>query len=57
MQSITALAHLKACILYFIDISETCSYSIEQQVSLFNNIKPLFKNKPLVIVLTKIDLR
>lgn len=57
MQSITALAHLKACILFFIDISEQCSYSIEQQISLFNNIKPLFKNKPLVIALSKIDLR
>ena len=56
MQSITALAHLNACILYFIDISETCGYTIEQQISLFKNIKPLFQAKPLVIVLTKIDL-
>jgi nucleolar GTP-binding protein len=56
MQSITALAHLNACILYFIDISETCGYTIEQQISLFKNIKPLFQHKPLVIVLTKIDL-
>lgn len=57
MQSITALAHLKACILFFIDLSEQCSYSIEQQVGLFNSIKPLFKNKPLCIVLSKNDLR
>jgi len=56
MQSITALAHLNACILYFIDISETCGYTIEQQISLFKNIKPLFQHKPLVIVLSKIDL-
>jgi nucleolar GTP-binding protein len=33
MQSITALAHLRAAILYFVDISESCGYSIEQQVS------------------------
>ena len=57
MQSITALAHLKACILYFIDISETCGYSIDQQLSLFENIKPLFAKKPLVIVITKTDLK
>ncbi len=57
MQSITALAHLKACIMYFIDISETCGYTIPAQIQLFNNIKPLFKNKPLVIVLTKTDLK
>jgi len=56
MQSITALAHLNACILYFIDISETCGYTIEQQVSLFKNIKPLFQAKPLVMVLSKVDL-
>jgi len=28
MQAITALAHLKACILFFIDISESSGYSI-----------------------------
>jgi nucleolar GTP-binding protein len=57
MQSITALAHLKASILYFIDISEECGYSIEQQVTLFNSIKPLFTGKPIHVVLNKIDKR
>ena len=57
MQSITALAHLKACILFFIDISETCGYSIDQQISLYERIKALFSNKPVVIVFTKIDLK
>jgi nucleolar GTP-binding protein len=27
MQSITALAHLKSCVLYLIDPSEQCGYS------------------------------
>lgn len=57
MQSITALAHLKACILFFIDISETCGYTIDQQVSLFLNIKPLFVNKPVLLIFSKIDLK
>lgn len=57
MQAITALAHLDAAILYFIDISEQCGYSLETQLSLFNSIRPLFKNKPIVIVLNKIDLQ
>jgi len=57
MQSITALAHLRASILFFIDISELCGYSIEQQVNLFNSIKPLFTGKPILIVLNKIDAR
>ena len=57
MQTITALAHLDACILFFIDVSENCGYSIAQQVSLFDSIRPLFKNKPLVIIANKTDLR
>ena len=57
IQTITALAHLDACILYFIDVSENCGYSIAQQVSLFDSIRPLFKNKPLVIIANKTDLR
>lgn len=56
MQSITALAHLRACVLFFVDISETCGYSIAQQLSLFESIRPLFANKPVSLVLNKIDL-
>jgi nucleolar GTP-binding protein len=56
MQSITALAHLRSCILFLIDVSEHCGYSIKQQVDLFHNIKPLFSGKPIILVLTKIDL-
>lgn len=56
MQAITALAHLNACILFLLDLSETCGYTIDQQISLFNNVKPLFQAKPLVIVLTKSDM-
>ncbi|KAJ1973380.1 Nucleolar GTP-binding protein 1, partial [Dimargaris xerosporica] len=55
MQSITALAHLRACVMFFIDLSEQCGYSIEDQVNLFNSIKPLFANKPTVLVTSKID--
>jgi len=57
MQAITALAHLQSTVLYFVDISETCGYSIKQQVALFHNIKPLFANKPLLIVANKTDLK
>jgi len=56
MQSITALAHLRACILFLIDISEHCGYSIKEQVDLFKHIKPLFAGKPLIVVMTKSDL-
>lgn len=56
MQAITALAHLRAAILYVMDVSEQCGYSIEQQVGLFNNIKALFANKPLMVCVNKIDV-
>eukprot|EP01059_Diplonema_ambulator_P028383 TRINITY_DN47168_c0_g1_i1.p1 TRINITY_DN47168_c0_g1~~TRINITY_DN47168_c0_g1_i1.p1 ORF type:complete len:682 (+),score=276.96 TRINITY_DN47168_c0_g1_i1:88-2046(+) len=56
MQSITALAHLKATVLYFMDISCQCGYSVDQQVSLFKNISPLFSQKPLLVVLNKCDV-
>ena len=57
MTAITALAHIPATILFFLDVSETCGYSIEQQVALFHSIKPLFKNKPLLVILNKTDAR
>ena len=56
MQSITAMAHLRACILYFMDLSEQCGYSVAAQVQLFNSIKPLFANKPVLLVINKIDI-
>jgi len=56
MQAIAALAHLKAAILYVMDISEQCGHTIGQQIALFESIKPLFANKPLLVVLNKIDV-
>jgi len=56
MQSITAMAHLRAVILYFMDLSEQCGHTVEQQLSLFKNIRPLFANKPLVLVVNKVDI-
>ncbi|KAL6785755.1 NGB1 [Auxenochlorella protothecoides x Auxenochlorella symbiontica] len=56
MQSITALAHLRAAVLYVMDISEQCGYTIKQQAALFQSIKPLFANKPVLIVANKTDV-
>ncbi|CBZ29991.1 putative nucleolar GTP-binding protein [Leishmania mexicana MHOM/GT/2001/U1103] len=56
MQAITALAHLRACILFFMDLSGQCGYSIEQQVSLFKSVGPLFTGKPVVVVFNKCDV-
>ncbi|KAI5714737.1 hypothetical protein M8J77_004697 [Diaphorina citri] len=56
MQAVTALAHLRAAVLYFIDISEQCGHSIQEQIGLFKSIRPLFNNKPLLVVATKTDI-
>ena len=56
MQSITALAHLRAAVLYVLDISEQCGHSLAQQAALFHSIKPLFANKPLLVVANKVDV-
>merc|ERR1719409_2691972 len=57
MQSITALAHLRAVVLYIVDISEQCGFTIAQQAALFHSIKPLFANKPLMVVCNKTDVQ
>ncbi|KAK5138118.1 Nucleolar GTP-binding protein 1 [Meristemomyces frigidus] len=56
MQSITAIAHLRSAILYFMDLSEQCGYSVQAQMALFQSIKPLFANKLVFIIINKIDI-
>lgn len=56
MQSITAIAHLRSAILYFMDLSEQCGYSVAAQIALFHSIRPLFANKVVFIVINKIDI-
>ncbi|KAI0888651.1 nucleolar GTP-binding protein [Annulohypoxylon maeteangense] len=56
MQSITAIAHLRSAILYFMDLSEQCGYSVAAQMQLFKSIRPLFSNKLVFIVINKIDI-
>lgn len=56
MQSITAIAHLRSAILYFMDLSEQCGYTVQAQMQLFQSIKPLFANKLVFIVVNKIDV-
>merc|ERR1719198_1337354 len=57
MTAITALAHLPAAVLFFVDVSEMCGFNLKQQASLFDSLRPLFRNRPLIIVLNKTDLR
>uniref|UniRef100_A0A914XAA0 Nucleolar GTP-binding protein 1 n=1 Tax=Plectus sambesii TaxID=2011161 RepID=A0A914XAA0_9BILA len=56
MQAVTALAHLRAAVLFVMDVSEQCNHSLEEQIALFESIRPLFANKPVLIGLNKIDI-
>lgn len=56
MQAITALAHLTCSVLYFMDVSEQCGYTLEQQCKLLQSIRPLFVNKEVVLVVNKVDV-
>ncbi|KAJ6499879.1 nucleolar GTP-binding protein 1-domain-containing protein [Mycena vulgaris] len=40
MQSITTLAHFKSCVLYLVDLSKQCGYTVAAQCQLFHSIKP-----------------
>lgn len=44
MQALTALAQLRVCVLYVLDVSEQCGNKIEEPVNLYESIKPLFAN-------------
>uniref|UniRef100_A0A3B5MY16 Nucleolar GTP-binding protein 1 n=1 Tax=Xiphophorus couchianus TaxID=32473 RepID=A0A3B5MY16_9TELE len=57
MQAITALAHLRAAVLYVMDPSEQCGHTLQEQLELFSNIRPLFANKPLIVVANKCDVK
>lgn len=56
MQSIYAIAHLRSTVLYFMDLSEQCGFTVEAQVKLFHSIKPLFANKSVMVVVNKTDI-
>lgn len=56
LQAITALAHIRSVVVFILDISETCDVEIQQQMKIYESIKPLFANKPLVVACNKIDI-
>jgi len=55
LQAILALNYLANLILFVIDASEFCGYTIEEQINLLKEIKELFK-VPIIVAINKIDL-
>ena len=56
MQAMLALQYRANLIIYLIDPTETCGYTVEQQKSLYEDIKSSFKQTPILLCATKSDL-
>lgn len=54
-QAILALKHLATIILFVIDPTESCGYTLQQQAALFQQITSSFKT-PMITVMTKLDI-
>uniref|UniRef100_A0A2K6EXK4 OBG-type G domain-containing protein n=1 Tax=Propithecus coquereli TaxID=379532 RepID=A0A2K6EXK4_PROCO len=57
MQAITALAHLRAAVLYVMDLSEKCGHGLKEQLELFQNIRPFFVNKPHLLLAHRVETK
>lgn len=56
LQAIIALKNLKGGIVFLMDPTETCGYSLDHQLNVLRSVREMFREKPMVIALTKIDI-
>ena len=56
-QAIAALSNLADIIVFILDTSETCGYSIKDQENLLTQIKKLFNKTPVIVVENKADIK
>ena len=56
-QALSALSNLADIIIFVIDASETCGYSLEDQLHLLSQVKKTFSDSSLIIVENKADLK
>jgi nucleolar GTP-binding protein len=56
LRAVLALRHLADLIVFVIDPSETCGYTMVQQESLLSSLKEEFKDTPFIEVENKVDL-
>lgn len=56
LQAITALRLVNAIVVYIIDLSVTCGYSVAAQIKLFLHLRQRFPGQPLCIALSKVDV-
>jgi len=56
-QAIAALQHLATVIVFILDSSETCGYSLEDQQHLLQDLKNMFADTPFIVVENKADIK
>ena len=56
-QAIAALTHLADLIIFISDPSETCGYSLKDQLNMLSQIKEIFSDVPFIFVENKVDLK
>ncbi len=56
LQAIVALKNLDGGIVFLIDPTETCGYTLNYQLNVLRSVKEMFKEKPMVIAVTKMDI-
>lgn len=56
LQAMTALTHLKTCVIFFIDLSEMCDMTIEKQLNIFHCLEPTLTDKPMFMACNKSDI-
>lgn len=54
--AIAALKYLAHVIIFMVDPSEACGWSIDEQVNLYNEVRRMFPLNPLLVVFNKIDI-
>ena len=56
-QAIAALRYLADIILFVLDPSETCGYSLKEQKNLLTELKKMFKEQTFIIIENKSDIK
>ena len=56
-QAIAALTHLADIIIFVIDPTDTCGYSLNDQMNLLSQVKKMFTSSYFLIVENKVDLK
>lgn len=56
-QALTAIKNVSDMVLFIVDASETCGYSVGEQFGLLENIRQITGETPVAVVINKADVR